>query len=373
MSTRRSRRRFGSIRKLPSGRWQAHYTAPDGRRVIAPKTFAAKDDAQAWLTDRRREMDLSLWNPHAALKPQQQTFGEYADRWLVQRRTEGRPLKPRTVANYRYQLDNHLLPVWGQKALSAITADEIKSWYSGLLPDKPSMRMLVYSLLHAIMRSAVADGLITVDPCQVRGADRVERAHKVIPATVAQLDKATQAMPPRLRAAVALASWCALRRGEILELRRADVDLEAGVIHVRRGVVRVNGQWIVGTPKSKEGSRDVTIPPHLLQTIAHHLSNHVDPQQDALLFQAANGGRLHPGSLYREWNKARKAAGWPTGRWHDLRHSGAVLAAATGATLSELMQRLGHSTPAAAMAYQHVARGRDHEIAALLSKIAENS
>jgi integrase len=74
----------------------------------------------------------------------------------------------------------------------------------------------------------------------------------------------------------------------------------------------------------------------------------------------------------RHWYKARKAAGRDDLRWHDLRHSGAVLAAATGASLAELMARLGHSTPQAAMRYQHAAQGRDREIAALLSKIAEN-
>ena len=55
---------------------------------------------------------------------------------------------------------------------------------------------------------------------------------------------------------------------------------------------------------------------------------------------------------------------------NDLRHSGAVLAALTGATLRELMDRLGHSTPAATLRYQHTANGRDAEIAALLSKLA---
>ena len=74
----------------------------------------------------------------------------------------------------------------------------------------------------------------------------------------------------------------------------------------------------------------------------------------------------------RHWYKARQAAGCPDLRWHDLRHSGAVLAAATGASLAELMERLGHSTPAAAMRYQHAARGRGREIAALLSKLANS-
>lgn len=319
--TSQRRRTFGSIRRLPGGRWQAHFTAPGGKRVTAPKTFAAKIDAECWLTDRRREIDLSLWNPQAAIKPQQQTFQEYAARWLAQRRTEGRPLKARTVANYRYLLDNHLLPVWGQRTLSTITAAQVRGWYSGLLPDKPSMRMLAYTLLHAIIRSALADELISLDPCQVKGADRVERVHKVIPATVAQLNAATEAMPEALRAVVPLASWLALRRGEVLELRRADIDLSAGVVHVRRTASVVNGQWVITSPKSKEGTRDVTIPSHLLEMMADHLSNHVGSQHDALLFPATNGGHLQPGSLYRHWYQARTAAGRPDLRFHDLRHS----------------------------------------------------
>ncbi len=371
MSTRRSLRRFGSIRRLPSGRWQAHYTA-GGKRVIAPKTFAAKDDAAAWLVDRRREIDLSLWNPQAAISPQQKTFHEYAARWLAQRRTEGRPLKPRTVANYRCLLDNHLLPQWGQRELSSITAGEVKAWHAELLPDKPSTRMLVYTLLHAIMRTALADELITVDPCQVKGADRVECAHKVVVATVAQLNACTEAMPEALRAVVPLASWCALRRGEVLALRRSDVDLGAGVVRVRRTASVVNGKWIVTSPNSKEGSRDVSIPPHLVEQLEHHLANYVPVSPDSLLFPSSNGGHLQPGTLFREWDKARKAAGRLDLRLHDLRHSGAVLAAQAGATLAELMERLGHSTPSAALAYQHVARGRDQEIAAQLSKLAEN-
>jgi len=86
-------------------------------------------------------------------------------------------------------------------------------------------------------------------------------------------------------------------------------------------------------------------------------------------------GRFAPdvrSALARHWYKGRAGIGRDDLRWHDLRHSGAVLAAATGASLAELMARLGHSTPAAAMRYQHAAAGRDREIAQLLSKLAEN-
>ena len=99
-----------------------------------------------------------------------------------------------------------------------------------------------------------------------------------------------------------------------------------------------------------------TIPPHIIPLIEAHLAKYVGTGRDSLLFPADNGGHLQPSTLYRHWYRARDAAGRADLRWHDLRHSGAVLAAATGATLAELMARLGHSTPAAAMRYQHAAQ-----------------
>jgi integrase len=171
---------------------------------------------------------------------------------------------------------------------------------------------------------------------------------------------------------VLLASWCALRFGEIAELRRSDLDLRRGVIHVRRGVVRVGGHREVGTPKSEAGARDLAIPPHLIPVLREHLDTMPLRGRDQLLFPAADGtSHLAPSTLYRVFYPARAAAGRPDLRWHDLRHTGAVLAAQTGATLAELMGRLGHSTPGAAMRYQHIAGGRDAEIARALSKLAE--
>jgi integrase len=196
---------------------------------------------------------------------------------------------------------------------------------------------------------------------------------KIRPATLDELVKLVDAMPDRYQAMVLLASWCALRFGELTELRRRDVDLDDGVIRVRRGVVRTKTGFTVTTPKSKAGERDVDIPPHLLPALREHLVEHVRPDPDALLFAAADGREhLAPASLYRSWYKARDAAGRPDLRFHDLRHTGAVLAAATGATLAELMERLGHSTPGAALRYQHVAAGRGRQIAEALSRLAES-
>jgi integrase len=115
----------------------------------------------------------------------------------------------------------------------------------------------------------------------------------------------------------------------------------------------------------------VAIPPHIIPAVKEHLSKHVGKQRDSLLFPARNGGHIQPSTFQRHFYRGRDKARRPDLRLHDCRHTGAVLAAQTGATLAELMARLGHSTPQAAMRYQHAAQGRDKAIAEALSKMVE--
>lgn len=371
-SSRRDKRSFATIRKLPSGRFQVRYTV-DGVRYTAPSTFAARIDAEAFIVAKRRDIDRQVWSAEDDEKPAPITFGAYSARWLAERQVAGRPLKARTREHYQSLLDDHLLPAFGARQVAAIKPKDVRDWYSATLVDRPTLRSHAYSLLRTIMNSAVADEIIDANPCRITGAGRAKRVKKIRPASLDELATATNAMPERLRLMVTLASWCALRFGETIELRRKDVDLAEGVIRVRRAAVRTNGgQFAVTTPKSDAGVRDVAIPPHVLPQVEDHLVRFVDRSRDALLFPSEAGGHIQPSTLYRHWYKARAAAGREDLRWHDLRHSGAVLAAATGASLAELMARLGHSTPQAAMRYQHAAQGRDKKIAALLSKIAES-
>ncbi len=178
-------------------------------------------------------------------------------------------------------------------------------------------------------------------------------------------------MPQRYRLMVQLAAWCALRFGELTELRRGDVDTKAGVLRIRRAVVLVDGRFVVNEPKSDAGIRDVNIPPHLLPIMREHLLTHTASGLDGLLFPSKNDPTQHmrQSALTRVNYPARKAAGRPDLRFHDLRHAGAVLAARTGATLAELMGRLGHSTSQAAMRYQSVAQDRDALIGHRLSEM----
>lgn len=370
----RDKRLFGTIRRLPSGRYQALHTNTAGRRVAAPKTFAARIDAEAYLADRRREVERAKYNPGAVRRPKV-TFGDYATSWLAGRHVAGRPIKARTREHYAAILEQHLLPAFGSRALAATTPADVRAWHASTLVDRPTLRSHAYSLLRTIFTSAVNDELIDANPCRIVGAGRATRVKKIRPASVEELGILTAAMPERLQLMVVLASWCALRFGETIELRRADIDLGAKVIHIRRAAVRTKKDgYTITTPKSNAGVRDVAIPPHVIPAIEDHLTKYVGNQRDALIFpalgDATQSTHLQPSTLQRHWYRARKAAGRDDLRWHDLRHSGAVLAAATGASLAELMARLGHSSPAAALRYQHVAAGRDHEIAALLSKLA---
>ncbi|MBS4754142.1 hypothetical protein KG112_15135 [Nocardioides sp. zg-ZUI104] len=115
--------------------------------------------------------------------------------------------------------------------------------------------------------------LITHNPCHIRGAGNVKRAKQIEPASLPQLEALAPAMPERYRLRVLLAAWCGRRFGEITELRRHDVDLAHGVVKIRRAVVRVDGTFVIGTPKSDAGTRDVAIPPHLLPAVKTHLAS----------------------------------------------------------------------------------------------------
>ncbi len=365
---KRGRRKFGRIRQFNSGRWQASYTGPDGNVYIAPKTFDAKVDAEAWLTDRRREIDRELWSPSSGQEERPGApFGEYAEGWI-----QMRSIKDRTREHYRKLLDNHILPTFEDVDLREVNPAAVRRWYATTAVGTPTMRAHAYSLLRAIMQTAIADDLVDSNPCRITGASSSRRVHKIRPATLDQLETIAGAMPDPYQAFVLMAAWLAMRYGELTELRRQDIDLVDEVVRVRRAVVRAGDDFKVTTPKSAAGIRDVAIPPHLTPAIEKHLTLYVGKAKTSLLFPSVSDPDRHlaPSALYRMFYRARKAAGRDDLRVHDLRHSGAVLAAATGATLAELMGRLGHSTPSAALKYQHIAGGRDRAIAQELSRIA---
>jgi integrase len=214
--------------------------------------------------------------------------------------------------------------------------------------------------------------LLDYNPCHIRGAGNVKRAKQIEPAALPQLEALTKAMLERYRLMVLLAAWCGLRFREITELRRKDVDLANGVVKVRRAVVRVDGEFIVDTPKSDAVTRDVNIPPHLLPAVKAHLADNITGGRDGLLFPAAGDPTKHlaPATLYKVFYRAREEAGRPDLRFHNLRHTGAVLAASTERHPGRADGPPRHSTAGAALRHQHAAKDRDKVIAEALSNLA---
>ena len=359
------RRGFGHLRRLPSRRYQASYLGPDGDRHVAPTTFQTKGDAEAWLSMQSAAITEGRWRPAPASIAPRPRFDDYARAWLGRRE-----LKPRTRVEYA-RLIEVLVTTFGQSRLDAITPDDVRSWYAAWGPERPTARAHTYAVLRTILNTAVEEELLATNPCRIRGGGRPPGRSGMHPATVEEIGQIAASMPERYRLMVQLAAWCAIRFGELTELRRKDIDLRHGVIRVRRAVTWPNGQAHVGTPKSEAGIRDVSIPPHLLPDIRNHLDRFARKGSDGLVFPNTDGQHMHHGSLYKVYRPARVAARRPDLRWHDLRHTGATLAAHAGATTRELMDRLGHSTSTMAMRYQHVADGRPAEIARRLSMLAD--
>ncbi len=373
--TTRRRRSFGKIAKQRSGRYQASYLGEDGERHLAPVTFETKGDADAWLAMRRAEIEEHRWRPPDPKEVETPTLREYAETWIQNRRTrDGQPLKPRTMDLYRALLEKQIYPELGDMRLGDITADDIDDWYATLLPAAPTRRSHTYALLSTIMRSASTGRrpLISDSPCKVERPIVVHRTFEPKPATPQQIATIVENMPDKYRALILLAAWCGLRWGEVSELRRKDVDLASMTVRVERAVVWRKGQPTVGTPKSRAGVRTIALPPNLRQPLRRHLAEFATPGPDGLLFpNAARTGHLHVNTLFKTYHRARRVAGRPDLRVHDLRHSAATMAAQAGATLAELMARMGHSTTKAALVYQHVAEGRDRIIADRMALLAE--
>ncbi len=384
-NSRGTKRGFGSVRQLSSGRFQARYTGPDGTEHRAPVTFAIKGDATAWLSMQQAAITERRWKPAAPPEPGKSRFGDYATDWL-----ENRELGPRTRAEYRKLVEGRLSR-FAELKLNQITPSIVKAWWQAEGPKYPTARRRAYDLLHAILDTATrpdedtdAPPLLAVNPARLTAktlrADATKSRARITPASLDELDAITDAMPDRYRAMVMLAAWCQPRFGELTELRRKDVTIirdvdgvpAAGVLHITRAVVWTDPDTsVVKEPKSEAGIRDVAIPPHVLPVLNAHLDTWAATGPDGLLFPAVeSGGHMKHGALYKVFGRARAVAGRPDLRWHDLRHTGATMAAQAGATLAELMNRLGHSDVRAALIYQHATAERDAELARKLSDMA---
>jgi integrase len=348
-------------------RYDVRYRDPTGR--TRTKTFRRRKDADAYASTVEVNLHRGEWvDPNAG----RLLFADYAASWVETRTTHRGKLAPRTVELYRQQLAAHILPTFGAVELKRITVPMVREWYSRLVGGgRPSVAAKCYRLLRAILATAAADDLIVKNPCAIKGAGLERSAERPV-ATAAQVWDLADAMPAHLRVVVLTAAFVGLRFSELAGLTRRDVDILHRTITVERQLERISKATAdhlgvdvqrFGPPKSDAGYRTLSIPTPLVAELEDHLARFAEPGTDGLVFVGPKGGALVRSNFYGAWSTARTAVDLPGFRFHDLRHTHMTEAAATGASTKELMRRLGQSSPAAALRYQHATDSRDAEIA----------
>lgn len=357
-----ARRRFGKVRKLPSGRFQASFLGPNGKRQNAPQTFRTKTDADRWLVKAEADISRGVWLDDSAGR---QRFEDYAKSYLRVNPDVGPRWEETCLRNMRLHMRD-LLDV----PLVAISPAVVREWYGNVIAGPGGRTSIAqsYRFLSTVMNCAVRERLISANPCQIRGAG-ADRAKERPIASPAMVEALVEAVTPRHRAAVLMAAWCEIRRGELCGLRTEFVDLDRGIVWVFKNRVELLESRVAfdKDPKTSAGVRPIAVPPHVLPYLREHRSKWAG---DERFFVGRDGGPIRGNTISQAFNRAKKQVGF-TGTFHDLRHTGQSLAAASGATLADLKKRAGHASDQAASRYLHAVEGRDREIAQRLSEIAK--
>jgi integrase len=357
------RRRFGTIRRLSSGRYQARYPGPDGVVRPADDTFATKTGAETWLTRKEAEILDGDWIDPDAGEIQ---ISDYAATWIEERAG----LRPKTVRNYSGLLHGHIAPHLATVTVGELTLARVRRWRKKLLDSgtSPITTAKAYRFLRAVMNTAVDDGLIKRNPCRIKGGgseDSPERPVLSVPQVYALAD----VVGLRYRALILLAAFSSLRWGELAALRPEDIDPDACTVRVTRQLNKSGAMPLFGPPKSRAGRRVVVF----ASLIAPDLRKHLDAlSSDApLAFTSPEGTALSNTNFRRRiWLPALAAVGLSEIHLHDLRHTGNQFTADAGANPRELMARMGHDSPRAALIYLHSSDARQRALAEAVADAA---
>nr|WP_225438387.1 tyrosine-type recombinase/integrase [Candidatus Frankia nodulisporulans] len=331
----------------------------------APDTFARKSEAERYLTLIEGEIMRKEWIDPERGKV---TLTDYGERWIRQRPN----LRPRTVELYTGLFRRHIKPDIGGVPIGRLTTAMIREWRTNLLDNGVSVGTVAkaYRLLRAVLMTAVReDEIIKTNPCRIPGADREHAPERPV-LTIPQVLDLADKLGGRYRALVLVTTFASLRWGEVTGLQRCDIDTDAGTVRVRQAAVEVPGQGVViGPPKSRAGLRTVSLPTAVLPAVRTHLAEFVADDQSAYVFTGPTGVLLRRGNFRKlvGWSAGVAAVGAPGLHFHDLRHTGNTLASKTGASLRDLMTRMGHDSPRAALIYQHASAEADAAIADAIS------
>ncbi|WP_228010894.1 tyrosine-type recombinase/integrase [Nonomuraea phyllanthi] len=317
MANKDGHRRFGNIRKRESGRFQIRYPGPDGRLRTGPTTYATRTEADRALTIIEAQMIAGDWTDPDRGKV---LVGDYARAWIKERPG----LRPKTIENYTWLLERHIMPTLGGVQVGKLTTQMIRAWRSERLEHGVSVSTVAkaYRFLRAVlMTAAEEDKLISRNPCRIKGADNEHTPERPV-ITVSQVFELADRMADRrFRALILLATFTSLRWGEVIALRRHDLDLVARTVRVREQLIELDGGEMRLCPvKSKAGRRTIGIPAVIVPALTEHLASYVEPEEDAFVFLGKLGGFLRGSNFRRaaKWSEALKEMGLAGLHFHDL-------------------------------------------------------
>ena len=339
------------------------WSKTDGKRVR--RTFPTLSAAKGWRADAAGELRRGELSARPA-----QLLGRAAAAWLeaaevgVIVNRSGEPYKPSALRGYRTALEKRVLPELGRVRMSDVDRATLQRLVVRLMQagNDPSTVRNTLIPLRAIYRDAVASGEVGINPTlglqlpAVRGV----RERIVSPTEAAAL---LEALVPPDRALWATALYAGLRRGELMALRRKDLDLT-------RGVVRVEQSWDAKTgpvaPKSRAGRRAVPLPRALHPYLADVARGSAP---DHLLLGRATSVPFDPGTVRKRALRAWEAAGLLGLSLHECRHTYASMMIAAGVNVKALSSYLGHSSITITLdRYGHLMPGSEAEAAGLLDE-----
>jgi integrase len=372
----------GSIRKDDSGAWffVIDIAGPDGKRKqLKRRGFDTKKAAQAALTELQADKQRGMF-----VAPRRATLGQFLlEEWLPARRVA---LRPSTAASYEQLIRNYVLPTIGGVRLHSLDGSTLNRLYADLLTNGrtstrrdagPGLSAKTVRNLHGVLSRAFRDGVrwghLQRNPCDA--ADPPKGASPEMKVWTASELRAfsTSVASHRWAGVWSLLATTGMRRGEMLGLRWSDVDLDAATVTVRSTRIRYGTTVTTSTPKTARGNRTIAIGPATAaalrawkrqQNADHLLAGASWSDRTGLVVTNVDGSPPNPEAFSNLFVELAKRAGLPPIRLHDLRHSYATAALASGVPVKVVSQRIGHADVGVTLkVYAHVLPGDDEEAA----------
>ena len=364
MGTRRS---FGALRQLSSGRWQARYPDPDtGGLTPAPHTFATKQAADRWLSRKRTEIDSGLViDEKAGNRPLREWWPKYKRTWGA--------LSPSSRVAYETAWRLRIEPAFGDVRVRRIKPSTIDEWIGQMIEEGKSRSVIVETLgvLRRILNRAVRDKVIPSNPCAERGMQLPRKQQVERPVlSPAEVEKIAQACThERDKMLVRFLAYSGCRIGEAFALRWSSLDLERRTVTICENISSNTGKPIL-RPTKTYASRTIDIPCRLAEQLRDYRSKSSSTGDvTPLVFPNAKGGYLQYKNWRRYWDPATEQAGVKA-LPHDLRATCVSLLIDAGASPKDVQLHMGHSSIEVTMnVYARIRGGRSADLAARLDAL----